>query len=178
MKNISLSIIFFSVAFIALNANAQEITLGQMIDQATYTWDLEEKELETYEGLMEFCRNEDYRKSKIELLNEIHHLDSVLYKRALIASKRSKDKNIDHLIREIESFESEYNMRSMIKFLKDECKAQKELEKHSADLKTEFGSESYDGQIYLIEVELQNYVSHTTKRIDHIRKYVHKLNIK
>lgn len=156
----------------------QELTLGQKIDSLTYAWDEEEEELETYEGLIRFCTDVEYRNHKIELLNEIHHVDSVLYERAKIAAKRSKDHEIDKLIKEIEKFERKYSMRSFLQFLRAECKAEKSLEKESDELSTEFGSESYDGQVYLIEVEMQKYIKHITKRMDHIRKHVHHLNIK
>ncbi len=155
----------------------EEESLGQMVDRLTYAWDEQEEELEYYDGLMNFCQNKEYRAQKIDLLNEIHHLDSILYARAKIAQKRSNDKEIDKLIHQIEKFESKYSMKSFLKFLQTECKAQKSLERENDELQTEFGSESYDGQIYLIEVEMQKYVKHITKRIDHIRKHVHKLNI-
>ena len=76
--------------FLSRVTQAQEISLGQQIDDITYQWDIEEVEMETYDGLQAFCSSKEYRKGKIDLLNEIHHLDSILYKRALVASRRSK----------------------------------------------------------------------------------------
>ncbi len=171
------SLLVFSLIMSRVTS-AQDQSLGQQVDAVTYKWDAEAIELETYEGLLEFCNNKEYRTAKIDLLNEIHHLDSVLYDRAVKASRVSNDKNIHKLITEIESLETEYGMKSMIRFMKDECSAQKDLEKNKDGLATEFGSESYGGQAYVLELELQKFVTQTTKRIDHVRKHVHKLNIK
>ncbi len=174
-------ILIIPAMFIVINvANAQveEETLGQMVDRVTYAWDTEAEDLESYDGLLEFCKSADFRKVKIDLLNEIHHIDSVLYDRALIAQKRSDDKEITKLIKDIEKFEQEYSMKSFIKFLSDECKAQRAIEKDSKDLRAEIGSESYDSQVYMIELDMQKFVKHITKRVDLVRKHVHKLEIK
>ena len=40
-----------------------------------------------------------------------------------------------------------------------------------------FGGDSYDGQKYVLEVELGNYVHHITKIVDHIDKHIHHLNL-
>jgi alkyl hydroperoxide reductase subunit AhpF len=111
-------------------------------------------------------------------MSEIHHFDSLLYEKALVAQSRSDDKEIKKLIKEIEGFEGKYSFRDFIHFLKEECDGLKKLEKNSKDLNTATGEESLDGQIYIIEVEMQRYVKHLTKRVDHIRKHVHHLHIK
>ena len=161
----------------SLLAQEEEESLGAMVDRVTYGWDTEAENLEYYDGLLKFCKDKEYRESTIALLNEIHHTDSVLYERAKVAQKRSSDKEIEKLIKSIEKFEEKYSMRTFIKFLSTECKSKKALEKESDDLKTEVGSDSYDGQAYIMEVEMQKFVKHITKRVDLIRKHVHKLNI-
>lgn len=155
-----------------------EETLGEAIDRISYKWDAEAITLETYAGLTSFCKDVDYRTSIIDLMNEIHHYDSVLYEKAKVAKARSNDHEIDKLIKDIESFEDKYSFKNFVHFLKVECDGQKNLEKNKTDLKTAMGEESLDGQIYVIEVEMQRYVKHLTKRVDLVRKHVHHLHIK
>ena len=157
---------------------AQTETLGESIDRISYDWDSEAVQLERYSGLSQFCNEVEYRTKIIDLMNEMHHYDSVLYEKAKIAQTRSKDKEIEKLIKDIEGFEGKYSFKNFIHFLKQECDGLKKLEKQSEDLSTAMGEESYDGQIYVIEVEMQRYVKHLPRRVDNIRKHVHHLNIK
>ena len=167
------------ICIMPLLSNAQEEeSLGESIDRITYAWDTESLDLEYYSGLTKFCKNPDYRGTIIGMMNEIHHFDSVLYEKAKIAQTRSDDKEIKKLIKEIENFEGKYSPRNFVRFLKGECDGQKKLEKNKEDLSTAMGEESVDGQIYVIEVEMQRYIKHLTKRVDNIRKHVHHLHIK
>ncbi len=177
MKKIAGIILTTALFSSAYSQDAAE-TIGQKVDRVTYAWDTEAEELEEYDGLMTFCKSAEYREKKISLLNEIHHLDSVLYERAKVAQTRSDDKEIKKLIKDIEKFEEEYSMKSFIHFLSEECKAQREIEHDSKDLRAEIGSESYDSQVYMIELDMQKFVKHITKRIDLVRKHVHRLDIK
>ncbi len=153
-------------------------TLGKIIDDLTYKWDDEASSLNNYDGLAKFCINEDYRLGIIQLLKDIHHYDSVLYDRLLKASRFGNQSHaIKKTIDEIEKFEEGYDMRSFVHFLHTECSARSEIEKNADDLKEEIGFYSYDGQIYVLENELNKYVSHITKRVDHIREHVHHLHI-
>jgi hypothetical protein len=178
MKHIKLLVIGFLISSLAVAQEEENASLGEQIDQITYSWDTEAEGLKSYDGLTKFCKDAAYRDNLISLLNEIHHFDSVLYDRALVASQRSSDKEIKKLIKEIEGFEDKYSMKSLIRFMSEECKAQRALDKEQEDLRTEMGEESYDNQVYIIELELRKYVKHVTKRIDNVRKHVHHLHIK
>ncbi|MFY0599041.1 MAG: hypothetical protein JXR03_05180 [Cyclobacteriaceae bacterium] len=171
------TIVVLSLSFYAMTCFAQE-TLGKKIDDLTFEWDTKSIGLNSYEGLGKFCDEKEYRDEFVVLLNDIHHYDSVLYQRLLKASRRSHDKDIKKAIKEIEEFEKEYNMKKFIHFLHQECNDRNDIEKHAEDLKSEIGSESYGGQIYLIENELNKYIKHITTRVDHIRKHVHHLHVK
>lgn len=175
MKKILISSLFISLSVYSFS---QSETLGQKIDQVTFDWDIKSVELNSYEGLSQFCIEKEYRGELIQLLNDIHHYDSVLYNRLLKASRISNDKAIDKAIKDIEKFEEDYSMRKFIHFLHEECKARNDIEKHAKDLKSEIGSESYSGQIYIIEIELNKYIKHITKRVDLVRKHAHHLHVK
>jgi hypothetical protein len=159
-------------------AQEESSTIGKEIDDITFNWDLEAKKLNDYDGLTNFCKNQEYRSSIINLLNEIHHYDSVLYDRLVKAQRFNHDKEIEKTLKEISKFEEDYSMKEFIHFLHEECTAQKDIEKNSIDSKNDFGANSYEGQIYIVETELNKFIKHITKRVDHVREHVHHLHIK
>ena len=159
--------------------NAQTETderLDDKIDQITYDWDLEADKLSSYEGLQNLCTDETYRQKIFSLLNDIHHYDTVLYGVLIKLQKTSKDKEIVKALKDIKKFEKEYNTKSFIHFMNEECKVLIDIEKHADDTRNEVGYTSYSGQVYLLETELFRYVKHVTDRVDKIRKHVHHIS--
>ncbi|MFY0605242.1 MAG: hypothetical protein JXR10_00915 [Cyclobacteriaceae bacterium] len=176
MKRISIIAI---TCTLLLSAKAQESTsLGATIDELTYKWDTEAENLNSYNGLTEFCVDKEYRTELIGLLNDIHHYDSVLYDRLVKAQRFKKDKEIEKTLKDISKFEDKYSMKKLIHFLHEECNARKDIEKNADESRNDFGANSYSGQIYIVETELNKYIKHITKRVDHLRKHVHHLHIK
>lgn len=171
--------IAFIILFLSYGSYAQDSeSLGKTISTLTYDWDVMSTELNNYEGLNKFCNDQTYRNDFIVLLQDIHHYDSLLYDRLIKASRMTNhNKDINKAIDDIQKFEKEYDMHSFIHFLHKECKDQREIEKNAEALKGDVGSDSYGGQIYIIESELIKYIKHITKRIDHVRKHVHHLHI-
>ncbi len=165
-------------AFTFFTAQAQDETLGKKITDLTLNWDLMSSNLNNYEGLSKFCKDQAYRTEIITLLEDIHHYDSVLYDRLVKASRVSDDKEIKKAISDIKKFENNYSMKQFIHFLHDECRGRSELERNADERKADMGEQSYDGQIYLIEIELNKFIKHITKRVDHIKKHVEHLHIK
>lgn len=178
MKKIVFTYLFvYIMGGFALAQDQTKESLGKKIDELTYDWDLKADELDNYEGLTRFCLNAPYRTEILTLLKDLHHYDSVLYERLSKAARFSHDREIKKTIKDIEEFEAEYDMKSLVHFLHEECDRRKDIE-HNADvLKGGIGSDSYDGQIYLIETELNKFIKHITKRVDNIRKHVHHLHI-
>jgi len=163
---------------LALKAQESGETLGRKISDITFKWDLESIALNSYDGLLTFCNDKEYRYGVIDLMREIHHYDSMLYDRLIKANRiSSSNKEINRAIKEIEKFEKEYSAKKFIAFLREECMNASDIEKNSRDLKNELASESYDGQILIIENLLNKYIKHITKRLDHIRKHVQHLHI-
>jgi hypothetical protein len=171
-------IVILLVLVLSFASSAQDKeTLGKKIDEITFSWDLEQDELDEYDGMLKFCSDKDYRLEVIGLLNEIHHYDSVLIERLQRAVRFSKNKEIEKTLSDIEQFEAEYSMKEFIKFLFDECQGIYELEKNKEDLQDEIGEESYGGRRYILETELARYIHHITKKVDLIRDHVHHLHI-
>ena len=152
---------------------SQKVT--EKIDELTYAWDTEAEKLSAYEGLVEFCQNDTYRYSTIDLIKEIHHYDSLLYKKLLKVSRRKQTHELSKTLKDIEEFESKYTTQNFIHFLHEDCNASNQIEKDSDGSRKDFGVGSYDNRVYVLEVELGRYVHHITKRIDRIRDHVHHL---
>ncbi|XOV95302.1 MAG: hypothetical protein ACFHWX_11450 [Bacteroidota bacterium] len=178
MNKLIVSFLAFSLITVSTFAQEDHKTLGKVIDDLSYKWDDEAKVLNNYDGLSKFCANEEYRLNIIQLLQDVHHYDSVLYQRLVKASRFGNESHeVKKTIEEIEKFEEGYDMKSFIHFLHTECSARNEIEHNADDLKSEINIYSYDGQIYVLENELNKFVSHITKRVDHIREHVHHLHI-
>lgn len=157
-------------------AQDEQERLDDKIDDVTYEWDLEADKLATYEGLLLVCGDQEYRSKVISLLNDIHHLDSVLYDVLLKVSKTSDDKEVKKTLKDIQKFEEEYGTKQFVHFMNSECKASREIEKNSKDTRNQVGENSYSGQVYVLETELFKYVKHVTHRVDKIRLHVHHLS--
>jgi len=169
------------VSLLSLSVFAQENkeTLGKKIDEITFNWDLESINLNSYEGLQKFCNEKEYRYEVIGLIKEIHHYDSVLYRRLKKANRLGgAKKDVKKAIKEIEKFEKDFSAKKFIAFLREECINTKDIEKHADERKNDLASESYDGQILIVENLLNKYIKHITKRVDHVREHVHHLHIK
>lgn len=161
----------------ALSSFAQEQErLDDKIDEITYKWDLEADKLSTYAGLEQLCTDEEYRTEIFDLLDEIHHYDTVLYDVLLKLSKTSKDKEVKKTLKDIKKFEDEYDTRDFVHFMNEECKAMRDIERNSEKTANDVGINSYSGQVYLLETELYKYVTHVTNRVDKIRTHVHHLS--
>lgn len=164
----------FMLLVLVLSAHAQSTI--EVFDKLTYQWDSEAERLSTYEGLLAFCSNDDYRYATIDILKGIHHYDSLLYKSLLQARRRDRNNhNINKTIKEIEDFERDYTTKNFIHFLHGDCNKSTSLEQHSSELRKGSGEGSYDNQVYVLEVELGRYVHHVTKKVDHIRRLTHHL---
>ena len=156
----------------------EEKSIGATIDDLVFDWDLESVYLEEYTGFKRFCEETEYRNEIINLLTAIHHYDSVLYERLAQTQQFRHNKEIEKTLRDIKTFEVEYDMHSFLKFLSLECAELKKLDRKKRDLEGELGQESYDGQRYILINETSKYIHHITRRVDLLQKHVHRLNIK
>lgn len=163
--------------FLAFNTYAQKEAIGHVIDSLSLGWDQESKYLEEYTGFKRFCDDAGYRSQVIQMLNDIHHYDSVLYERLVDAQRFQHDKEIARTLKDITKFEKEYDMKSFLVFLEKECGSLHKIERKKNALTDEVGEESYDGKIYVLLTEMGKYLKHITKRVDILRKHVRHLHI-
>ncbi|HCX21626.1 MAG: hypothetical protein CMB80_34550 [Flammeovirgaceae bacterium] len=177
MRKMCLWVVMAGSSILGLAQSNESASIGEAIDNLTSKWDSEAKSLRTYDGLIKFCDDQEYRFGLIEMLNEVHHYDSVLYDRLTKAQRYNHSKEIEKTLKDISKFEKDYSMKDLIHFLHSECVEKNKIEKNAAELRNDIGENSYDGQVYLIEVELNKYIKHITKRVDIIRDHVHHLHL-
>lgn len=146
-------------------------------DEVSYQWDLVSEDLEEYEGLSEFCLEKSYRTDVIKLLEEVHHFDSLIYFKLKDLSVTDNSGEIKKTLKQIEELESEFSIREFSKFLNQECRDRKKIEKDRKDLSANIGQDGYDGQQQLLENKLYRYIHHVTYLVDHIRKHIHHLHL-
>lgn len=170
MKKI-ISVLIICVCFVG-SVNAQE-GIGKKLEDLTYKWDGQAEKLSTYEGLSQFCTVKPYRDEMIETLKGIHHYDSILYEAISKQARYGGNAEIKKTLKDIEKLETEYSIRDFLTFLHEECNARNDIERNAK--KT---GDDKDSEVYMLEVELQKYVKHITKRIDVVRDHIHHLNIK
>ena len=176
--------VFFILASIPISSDAQIATdeqrksLESEFDAVAREWHDISSTMDNYEGLAQYCSSPEYQTLVLASIRKIHHFDS------LIMDKLQQPGFVHDNVREekrtlksIEEFESEYGIPSFLEHLKDECNARHDIEKHRKETVNEVGSESYSGQVYLVELELYKYIHHIDNRLSHIEKHLHRIHI-
>lgn len=165
----------FAISFILLSflCHAQDEDIVATIDDLTIKWDKQAESLQKYSGMKYYCTSEKYRESTIDLLDRIHHYDTVLYNIVSEKYKDVKDKEATATLKDILTVETDYTTPNFKAFLKDECARFAEIEE-----KYDKSSGSpYFKEIEKLEKELAKYVINVTKRIDLIDEHVHHLKL-
>ena len=175
---------FFSLSLLTF-------VVGQVQSQSYVTIDIEEEyeflteqwlfvseDLSHYYGLSAFCTNGEYREFAIEILELLHHYDSVVLDilknptSDIDISSKEYRKTMD----DIASFEGDYDVKSFISFLRESCITRNDLERNKEDLKREVGMYSYDGQVMMLETDLRKFMKKIDKRIVSINEHIHKIH--
>lgn len=170
MKRTTLLLLVF-VSTVAFSQDDKEIV--KIIDDLTIAWDTEAVKLETYKGLGDFCSNSFYRKKIIQMLDDIHHYDTLLYGIVTRKYNTDKDKEAKATIDDIETLEVDYTTKSFRRFIHKECNTYNEIENNLGRAK---GPE-YEKEVKALEDELKKYVVEVTKQIDIIDEHVHHLKL-
>lgn len=152
-------------------SKAQE-NIVAVIDDLTVKWDQGAINLKTYQGVQEFCLSEKYKKTTMDLLDEIHHWDTTLYFIVKNKFDENKDKEAKATLEDIERLEEEYSTVNFKLFIQEECTQLKVIEE-SFDNAT---VKQYESDIKKFEKELIKYVNNITYRIDIIDEHIHHLN--
>ena len=178
--------LMFIISVAASSANAYDLhkdttdtteNVVSQFDKISYQWDTMAENLEQYEGLSAFCVEATYRTEVIKLLEEVHHMDSLVYWKLKKIARQKGNREIRKTIKQIEALEAEYSIKEFTKFLHVECKDRRALEKERDELKGNLGQDSYGGQQQIIESTLHRYINNVTYLVDHIRKHIHHLHL-
>lgn len=172
MKAISLLTILCLFTFCAFSQE-DEAGVVKAVDDLTIKWDNEAEMLQTYEGLGSFCGESQYRKKIIEMLDEIHHYDTLLYGIVTRKFTNNKDPEAKLTLDDIETLESDYTTKEFRRFIHQECNTYNDIERN---LGSEKGKE-YKEEVKALEDELKKYVIEVTKQIDLIDEHVHHLHL-
>lgn len=167
----SISIFVFCLAFLSIPVFAQdEDQILIEVDDLRYQWDDEALNLESFEGMEKYCYEKKYKAEIFNLLNTIHHYDTLLYN--IITEKHNNEEDLQakEALKDILTVESEYTTPSFVQFLEEECVIVKSIEKHLR--KNDNGTET---AIKRLEAELVRYIDAVTERIDLIDENVHHL---
>ncbi len=152
--------------------------LVKRFSDLTNRWFLISYDMNTYEGLKKYCSDENFRANVMDILDQIHDYDSMLYKKvAQKAMVEGSNHEIKKTLKQIEEFETKYNADNFYKKLREECHAQRQLEKSYKETKNDIGENSYDSQVIVLEADLKKYVRNISRLMDHIKEHIHHLHV-
>lgn len=152
-------------------SSAQDVDIVKIVDALTIKWDKRASDLETYMGMKYYCTADKYRNETIDLLDDIHHYDTLLYGIVTRKYADTKDKEAEATLKDIIELEAEYTTANFKAFLSEECEKFAEIE----EKRNEGGS--YAKDVEKLEKELVKYVGSITQRIDLIDEHIHHLDL-
>ena len=168
--------IFLPSLFLFLFATigkAQEEDIVKIVDELTIEWDTQAEVLQTYKGLQQYCSTKPYRDKTIELLDQIHHYDTLLYGIVSRKYQNSDDQEAEATLEDIEKLEVDYTTKNFKAFIHRECNGVNEIERNYGRAK----DAQYDKEVKKLEKELSKYVQSITQRIDIVDEHIHHLKL-
>ncbi len=145
----------------------------KIVDELTLKWDTQAVELKTYKGLQSYCSTKPYRDKTIELLNKIHHYDTLLYGIVNRKYDESEDEEAKLTLKDIQKLEADYTTQNFKAFIHRECNGVNEIERNYGKA----GGDTYQKEVKKLEKELSKYVESITERIDIIDEHIHHLKL-
>jgi FPC/CPF motif-containing protein YcgG len=167
------------LALIAIGGKLQaQNHIEEMYDKLTEEWLQASKGLKSYAGLGDFCTHVEQRKKILDILHQLHHYDSLVLEILLKHEHELDGSHKEHLktLKDIEKFEHKFTARGFIGFLRESCVTRADLEKNKTILQKEVGTNSYDGQIHILETHLIKFLKHIDHRVLAIDHHIHKIH--
>lgn len=163
---------------VSLIAPAQEVNIEETYEELTLEWLEVSGAIQGYSGLSEFCVTPDFRTYAVDILERLHHYDSVVmdFLRDPQAEVMIGQAEYDKVLKEIGKFESKYDIRSFISFLQESCITRNQLEKNRKDLVHANGADSFDGQVLILVTDISKFLRHIDKRIVSIDEHLHRIH--
>ncbi|MDI9356896.1 MAG: hypothetical protein QM536_07750 [Chitinophagaceae bacterium] len=169
-------VFFFSLNVYIYGQSTKQEDILSRFDEFVGLWDDEAKKLSQYAGLSDYCMIPSYKEDIIEILNGIHHYDSIIYRNLKQKEKNESSHELRVSIKQIEDFEGNYKPKMFLKKLNSECAMRRTLEsEYKKGIDNDLGEQSYDEMVVIVESDLRKYIRHITKLVDHIKKHSHHL---
>lgn len=152
----------------------QAFEIVNELDRLDDAWHEIADEMGTYAGLAFYCKDKEYKYEIDNLLNDIHHYDTLLYQ--ILLAKVELDgasHTLRRTIKEIEKVENKYRPKNFHIKLQDDCKGRREIERNKKKLQSDIQAESYDGRALIINNDIHTYIHHITNLVDLIDKHAH-----
>lgn len=178
MKYLHIAIAFLLTSA-AFSQSAIELPIEEQFDVVMDNW-LERSELlKTYAGVNEYCQNPQFRKSVDRLLKEIHTYDSLIMQKmedpTAYFSWDSKEEK--KTLKDVHELEEEYGLEAFVNHMREICTFRNDIEKDAENLRKQVGIESYDGQVLLIETDMEKYLKKIDKLVVRVDEHLHVLHI-
>ena len=147
-------------------------------DELTTDWVELSDVLKTYEGLSEFCVNQEFRDYSMSLLASIHHVDSIVldFLKEPATERVIGTHEYHATLKEIHKMEIEYSSWEFMNFLRESCLERKELEKNKRDQGPATAQSGFDGEILVLETSLNKYLKHVDKRVRNMGDHIHRIH--
>lgn len=145
----------------------------RLFDKVAIEWLELSDELGTYAGLGEYCKNKEYKNYVMDVLDELHHYDTLIYQ---VLSEKALERSNHELkvtLHEIEKVEDVFKPRNFKRKLNEDCKLRRSLERSYDDIKNDIGMESYDGKNLILENDIYTYMHKISHLVKLIEKHIH-----
>ena len=180
-KSVLVGSVFLSLVHFSSTVKGQSyvsVNIEEEYEFLTEHWLKMSEDISHYYGLSAFCTNSEYRAYTSEVLELLHHYDSMVLD---LLKDPTADIDISSheykkTMKDIEKFEGDYDLKGFISFLRESCITRNQLERDKEDLKKEVGMYSYDGQVMMIETEVNKFLGKIDKRILAINKHIHHIH--
>ena len=143
-----------------------------VMDELRYDWDAKIEFVKTYDDLKNLCRNRDFRRDLMIVLDKIHHLDSMLYRIVNKKFAESSDPEAKATLDDIQKLERDYTSKGFRTFVHKECNEYNFVENNFRGFDNQYETEKTR-----IEIELKKYLPEITKQVDVIDEHAHHLKL-
>ena len=176
MRFLFFVIFLFSLHLYMYGQSSEKGNILDRFDEVVGSWDEEAKKLSLYAGLSDYCMVRSYKDQINDILNGLHHYDSIIYRNLKQKEKNESSHELKVSIKQIEDFEVHYKPKMFLKRINRECALRKTLEsEYKKGIDNDLGEQSYDEMVVIVESDLRKYIKHITKLVDHIKKHSHHL---
>ncbi|XOV94857.1 MAG: hypothetical protein ACFHWX_09145 [Bacteroidota bacterium] len=163
--------LFLSVIISGAKANSSRDTEKKIISLSD-NWSQQVVTISSSKGLRTFCSNDDERYVIFKLLDEIHFYHDQLEAELKTTDFNHSKRQIRRILKHMEKIDEKYHPMEFSRFFREQCALQTKLDKKSDQYEASFGYHTYNGKVYVQEVQIQRYLKRLTKSIDRIKEDV------